>query len=384
MPSISTMIARRAPSRVPRVWQWWTGGKDTSWSLRLLQADPDRDVCGLVTQVDQTSGREVIHGIRRELLEQQATAVGLPLHAIEIDSRGPSRDYEAALDVGLSALRRKGAEYVAFGELSSGAYYDRRSSQLARADLTAEFPLWGRDARKHVAELLESDVSAWVCAVNTLILGADRAGQRFDAEFVTALPSHTCPGGGYGEFHTFVEWAPGWSKRVAVRPVQLIEQYGFAYVDLEPALPETTGATVRAPPSLSATPHQSLSARDIDPFQYYQRLRRVREYVDENLGEELKLATVARVAAMRPSSLGRFFRQRVGMPFAAWLTIRRVQRACQLLRQSNMPIERVGRIVGFGGERTFRRAFRLHVGCSASEFRKSHLEDEARRRDVSA
>ena len=321
----------------------------------------------------------MIHGPRKELLEQQAAAVGLPLHTIEIDENGPSSEYEAALDAGLSALRREGAEFVAFGELSSGAYLDRRLGLLARAGLTAEFPLWGRDPRRHVEELLKAQVSAWVCAVNTIVLGADQAGRRFDADFIGGLPAHVSPGGDGGEFHTFVEWAPGWSGRVPVKPAQLIERYGFAFVDLESAPSDASDTSSPKAPTLPGALHVTRSPREIDPFQYYQRLRRVQEYVDENLGEELRLGTVARVAAMRASSFGRFFRQRVDMPFSAWLTIRRVRRACHLLRESNMPIERVGRMVGFGGERTFRRAFRLHVGCSASEFRKSHLEDEARR-----
>lgn len=374
------VIARHAlPSRVRRVCQWWTGGKDTSWALRLLRSDPAWDVCGLVTQIDRHTGREVIHGPRKELLEQQAAAVDLPLHTIEIDENGPSSEYEAALNAGLSALRREGADFVAFGELSSGAYLDRRLGHLARAGLTAEFPLWGRDPRKHVEELLEAQVSAWVCAVNTIVLGADQAGRRFDADFIVGLPPHVSPGGDGGEFHTFVEWAPGWSGRVPVKPAQLIERYGFAFVDLESAPSDASDTSSPKALTLPGASHVTRSPREIDPFQYYQRLRRVQEYVDENLGEELRLGTVARVAAMRASSFGRFFRQRVDMPFSAWLTIRRVQRACHLLRESNMPIERVGRMVGFGGERTFRRAFRLHVGCSASEFRRSHLEDEARR-----
>ncbi len=373
------MIARPTPSRVRRVWQWWTGGKDTVWALNLLRSDPDWDVCGLVTQVDQSSGRSVVHGLRQELLERQAAAVGLPLHLIEIDSKGPSREYEAATEVGLRELRREGAEFVAFGELSSGAYLDRRSDQLARAGLEAEFPLWGRDSRKHVEALLEAGVVAWVCAVDTLVLRADQAGRRFDATFVTELPAHADIGGGNDEFHTFVEWAPGWTRRVPVGVGGLIEEYGLAYADLELLRDARSSSADDVPPPVSASPKATAPARDLDPFQYYERLRRVEEFVDQNLGEELRLDTAARVAAMRASSFGRFFRQRVGMTFGAWLTIRRVRRACELLRQSNMPVERVGREVGFGGERTFRRSFRLHVGCSASEFRKSHLKDEARR-----
>ena len=231
------MLTRGAAPRARRVWQWWTGGKDTVWALHVLRNDPVWDVRGLLAQVDQHSRRSVIHGLRKELLEQQAAAVGLPLRLVQFDSKGPSSEYEAALQRGLHELRQEGAEFVAFGELASSGYLDRRSSLLATTGLTAELPLWGRDPRQHVEAMLDAGVTAWVCAVNTMVLPANRAGRCFDSEFVAELPAHADPGGGNDEFHTFVEWAPGWSRRVSVRPGRRIEEYDFAFVDLEPVSP---------------------------------------------------------------------------------------------------------------------------------------------------
>ena len=373
------MLTRAVAPRARRVWQWWTGGKDTVWALHVLRNDPDWDVRGLVAQVDQHSRRSVIHGLRRELLEQQAAAVGLPLRLVEFDSKGPSREYEAALQRGLHELRQEGADFVAFGELASSGYLDRRASLLGATGLTAELPLWGRDPHQHVEALLDAGVTAWVCAVNTMVLPANRAGRHFDSEFVAELPAHADPGGGNDEFHTFVEWAPGWSRRVSVRPGRRIEEYDFAFVDLEPASPGAPDATAQSGPVDPQRHHATSAAPGVDPFRYYERLTRVRDYVDEHLGDELKIAIAAKVAAMGESSFGRYFRQRVGMTFRLWLTRRRIERACQLLRQSDVSVNRVGKLVGLGAERTFRRAFRLHVGCSASQYRKRRLAEEARR-----
>ena len=373
------MLTRGAAPRARRVWQWWTGGKDTVWALHVLRNDPVWDVRGLLAQVDQHSRRSVIHGLRKELLEQQAAAVGLPLRLVQFDSKGPSSEYEAALQRGLHELRQEGAEFVAFGELASSGYLDRRSSLLAATGLTAELPLWGRDPHQHVEAMLDAGVTAWVCAVNTMVLPANRAGRCFDSEFVAELPAHADPGGGNDEFHTFVEWAPGWSRRVSVRPGRRIEEYDFAFVDLEPVSPGAPGAATEPGASHPARHSDSASAGGVDPFQYYERLKRVQDYVEKHPEEELAIATVAKVAAMRSSSFGRYFRQRVGVTFGLWWTRRRVERACRLLRQSDIPVRRVGKLVGFGGERTFRRAFRQHVGCSPSQYRKKCLAEEARR-----
>ena len=373
------MLTRGAAPRGRRVWQWWTGGKDTVWALHLLRNDPRWDVRGLLVQVDQHSRRSVVHGLRKELLEQQAAAVGLPLRLVEFDSKGPSREYEAALQRGLNELRQEGAEFIAFGELASSGYLDRRSSLLAATGLAAEFPLWGRDPHQHVEAMLDAGVTAWVCAVNTMVLPADQAGRFFDSEFVAELPAHADPGGGNDEFHTFVEWAPGWSRRVSVRLGRRIEEYDLAFVDLEPASAGAPATTTEPPASEPRGRQEPVTAPWVDPFQYYERLKRVQDYVEEHPEDQLTIATVAKVAAMRSSSFGRYFRQRVGVTFGLWLTRRRVDRACQLLRQSDIPVRRVGKLVGFGGERTFRRAFRQHVGCSPSQYRKRRLAEEARR-----
>ena len=215
--------------------------------------------------------------------------------------------------------------------------------------------------------------------VNTMALPADQARRYFDAGFVADLPAHADPGGGNDEFHTFVEWAPGWSRRVPVRPGRRTEEYQVAFVDLEP---ESAGAPATATEPREPDPsdrREPIAAPGVDPFQYYERLKRVQAYVEEHPEEQLTIAAVAKVAAMRSSSFGRYFSQRVGVPFGLWLTRSRVERACQLLRQSDIPVRRVGKLVGFGGERTFRRAFRLHVGCSPSQYRKRCLAEEARR-----
>lgn len=373
------MLTRGAAPRARRVWQWWTGGKDTVWALHVLRNDPDWDVRGLLAQVDPRTRRSVVHGLRQELLEQQAAAVGLPLRLVEFDSKGPSKEYEAALQRGLSELRQEGAEFVAFGELASSGYLDRRSSFLAATGLKAEFPLWGRDPHQHVEAMLDAGVAAWVCAVNTMALPANQAGRYFDADFVAGLPTHADPGGGNDEFHTSVEWAPGWSRRVSVRPGRRTEEHQVAFVDLEPQSAGAPATTAEPPEPASSGRQEPVTVLGVDPFQYYERLKRVQTYVEEHSEQQLTIATVAKVAAMRSSSFGRYFRQRVGVPFGLWLTRRRVERACQLLRQSDTPVRRVGRLVGFGGERTFRRAFRQHVGCSPSQYRKRCLAEEARR-----
>ena len=348
--------------------QWWSGGKDSAWALDTLSADSGWLVDGLVGQVDGRSGRSAVHGVRKELLEQQAIAVGLPLQLVEFDQEGKAREYAADLQRGLGVLRRAGTEFLSFGELRSDAYRSWRSTQLVSTGLAAEFPLWGRDSREHAEMMLDAGLSAWVCAVDTLRMPTNLLGRRFDSEFLDSLPMHVDPAGENDEFHTFVEYAPGWRNRVSVEPGDIVEKYGFAFVDLRPSI--ATVVVERHFDEGSLGRQNDERATSVNAFDRYERLRRVRSYVDEHLGDDLSMTDVATVAAMRPSSFGRYFRQHVGVNFGKWMAQRRVARACELLRYSDSAVRVIGKVVGFKSGRTFRQVFRRHCGCSPSKYRK--------------
>ena len=62
----------------------WSTGKDSAWALHVLRQDPDIDIVGLFCTVNQVFDRVTMHGVRSELLKQQAKSLGLPLNIIGI------------------------------------------------------------------------------------------------------------------------------------------------------------------------------------------------------------------------------------------------------------------------------------------------------------
>ena len=346
-----------APSDQP-VWLWWSGGKDSAWVLHTLQNDPKWEVRGLVALVNRKNGRVTMHGVRRRLIERQAAVVGLPLKLIQFDWTASANDHDTAIGAGLLRLcQDDNAEFVAFSELGSPRAMERRSALLGSIGLHPVFPLWGRDPADHAAEILRAGLKARVCSVETDRLPADCAGCRFDGNFVARLPRGVDPCGENGEFHTFVEWAPGWPSRVPTVSGGRIECYGFGFAEIEESARQ---------PKMEAARHPTAGN---DAFAYYARLRRVREHVDQHLREPLDLTTLAPVAAMSAGGFGRFFREATGQSFHDWLVGRRLERAVVLLRDHNEPIGRVAEAVGFGSERTFRRLFQARFGCTPSRFR---------------
>ena len=348
-------------------WVWWTANKDAAWALYELRSDPAWDVVGLIATISRFDGRGACHGVRRELLEDQAEAAGLPLQVIECATRGGGSFSVCDSDLKLAFrdLRRRGAEVIAFGNLVP-RLGDRPFALLPGTGLKPAFPLAGRNPMRHVETLFDAGLSAWVYAVEKPLLPATLVGRRFDEAFLTDLPPHINPSGENDEFQTFAEWAPDWSRRVRVAPRMSLECYGSAYVDLRPV---GSGAGSSAFIGGSSAPPDGPD----DPFDYFERLTRVRRHVDEHIGEELTLESVATVAALAPSSFGRYFRQRVGITFRSWLARHRVARACAMLRESDVTVGQVARALGFQCGRSFRRAFHATLGCSPTEYRKRLL-----------
>lgn len=349
------MVGQSLPWNARPTWLCWSGGKDSAWALRELRAEPSFEVRGLISLVNEKNGRVILHGVRHTLLQRQAEAVGLPLRFIPLDWTSSRGERNAALARGFGEVRADGAACVAFGDLFSLEGRDRRLLVTADSGLEVVFPLWNRDTRAHSAEMLKSGLSAWVCSVDTGSLPADLVGHRFDSDFVAGLPEGVDPCGGNDEFHTFVEWAPGWENRVEVEPTRTIEVYDFAFAEIEAA--------------------DGSAPSRIDPFSHFARLDRVRRHVDLHIAEDLNAGVVARVAAMSRTGFSRYFREHVGMTFAGWLAHRRIERACQLLRENNDAVSRISESVGFHSERTFRRAFHEQMDCSPSEYRRKALEE---------
>lgn len=57
----------------------WSNGNDSAWLLYVLRQLAEQTLFGLLTTFNQQFDRVAMHGVRRELVEAQADAIGLPL-----------------------------------------------------------------------------------------------------------------------------------------------------------------------------------------------------------------------------------------------------------------------------------------------------------------
>lgn len=97
--------------------------------------------------------------------------------------------------------------------------------------------------------------------------------------------------------------------------------------------------------------------------------RRVREYIDAHLDENIGLEVLAGLAGLSVHHFARAFRRSVGAPPHGYVLRRRIERACEMLKRTDQPLSEIALAVGFSDHSHFARHFRRHVGVSPSTAR---------------
>jgi AraC-like DNA-binding protein len=103
---------------------------------------------------------------------------------------------------------------------------------------------------------------------------------------------------------------------------------------------------------------------------------RVCSFLNERFGEPLRLAQLARIAAMSPSAFSRSFHRSTGKTVTGYITELRLTRACQLLVETDDPIADVAAACGFTNLSNFNRHF-----LRRRKMRPRELRAEVRRLD---
>jgi transcriptional regulator GlxA family with amidase domain len=96
-----------------------------------------------------------------------------------------------------------------------------------------------------------------------------------------------------------------------------------------------------------------------------------RAWALENLHRPLTLRDLAAREAMSTRTFTRRFREEVGISALQWLTQQRIERARQLLEESDLPVDRVATEAGFGTAASLRQHFQAALGVSPSAYRST-------------
>lgn len=206
----------------------WSGGKDSALALRRA-GSAGVEVAALLTFFDAATGRIRFHATRQELIEAQASAVGLPLRAVATSWAG----FDGAFRAELGALRQAGFKGVVFGDIHLADVRAWYQSRVEAEGLVHVEPIWGERPAALLEEFVTGGGRAVVTCVDLRVLDGSWLGRVVDQQFCTDVAlSGIDPCGENGEFHTFAFAGPPFAGRVAWSLGDRREENGFAQVDL--------------------------------------------------------------------------------------------------------------------------------------------------------
>nr|WP_294942031.1 diphthine--ammonia ligase [uncultured Mucilaginibacter sp.] len=184
----------------------WSGGKDSALALYYCMQNPELDIRYLVTTINDEVDRISMHGVRTELLEQQAAQIGIPLYQIRLPEMPSMEAYDNIMRVHLEHLKSEGITHSIFGDIFLEDLKNYRDARLAEVGLCGIYPLWKRDTKELINEFLGLGFGTVIACVQERL--EEFVGREIGGEVIASLPADVDVCGENGEFHTFTFKGP--------------------------------------------------------------------------------------------------------------------------------------------------------------------------------
>lgn len=210
----------------------WSSGKDSAWTLYVLQQDPNIDVVGLFCTVNQMFERVTMHGVRVDLLKQQAQSTNIPLHMISIPHPCDHREYIKAMTSFFLEIKKMGVECLAFGDLFLKNVREYRENLLKDTGITPIFPLWGISTKMLSRQMIAAGLKAVITCIDPKRIPMTFAGREYDESFLHDIPEDVDPCGEYGEFHSFAFEGPIFQYPIKINLGETIYRKGLYFTDV--------------------------------------------------------------------------------------------------------------------------------------------------------
>jgi AraC family transcriptional regulator len=114
------------------------------------------------------------------------------------------------------------------------------------------------------------------------------------------------------------------------------------------------------------------------------KINRVISYIDNHLARGIRSRDLARLVDLSESHFSRAFKSSVGVSPLSYITRRRIELACEMMRASDQALAQIAVICGWSDQSHFCRVFRREVGLTPDEWRRANAIDPRRSRRVNA
>ncbi len=218
------------PARNTRFFCSWSGGKDSCLALHRA-CESGAKPAYLLTMLCEDGIRSRSHGLRREMLEAQASSMGTPL----LTRCAAWSEYEPVFIDALRGMRKEGVETGVFGDIDFPPHLEWEEKICAEAGMVPCLPLWKCSRLELLDEFLLLGYKAVIVTVKQDLLGREFLGQTIDREIIRKFQEAGIdPCGENGEYHTLVVDGPLFTRPLAFRPGTIAADSGYCMLDIQP------------------------------------------------------------------------------------------------------------------------------------------------------
>ncbi len=104
------------------------------------------------------------------------------------------------------------------------------------------------------------------------------------------------------------------------------------------------------------------------------QINAVLRYIDEHLDSEIRLAQLAAIAHVSPAYFSTLFKRYNGMSPVEYIVHKRVQRAIEYIRTTNMSLTEIAMSCGFNNSTNFYKSFRKVTGRTPVSYRQAEID----------
>jgi diphthine-ammonia ligase len=208
----------------------WSGGKDSAFALYKAVQQGHRILNILTFMHSETTSN--FHGIKSELLDAQAQAVGIPL----VKRITTPETYEQEFKDALQELKCSGAEGLVTGDIYEVAMHEERWLERVCAEIGLEpiRPLWRGDTAEIFGDFVSAGFRATVIRARLDVLSVDWLGRQLDQAFLSDILKlgKVDPCGEGGEYHTFVTDGPNFKSGIKLLKTRKMVLDGYGHLEV--------------------------------------------------------------------------------------------------------------------------------------------------------
>lgn len=218
-----------------------SGGKDSTFAL-FKAAQIGHEIVYLANTISDDFKRVRFHGVKDEVIQKQAQALGLPILQKTTSAKNYRKDYIENIKRVVEKERISGAcpstagvEGLVLGDIFLEDCYEWAEGVCKELGLKLIEPLWKIDPEKLFREFVESGFEAVVVSTQANILDESWVGRKLDLDFLKDIKKlknvDIC--GENGEYHSLVLNGPNFKKGLEIKKSQKVKIKDYWFLDIQ-------------------------------------------------------------------------------------------------------------------------------------------------------